>query len=89
MAARLEAVRRQLAETGLDAILVSQPENRRYLSGFTGTAGTLVISADEAVIATDSRYYLQVEEEAPEFQLEPVGYRFLKKLVPILERMHA
>lgn len=39
MAARLARVRALLAREHLDALLVSQPENRRYLSGFTGSAG--------------------------------------------------
>ncbi len=89
MVARLEAVRKHLDENGFDAVLVSQPENRLYLSGFTGTAGVLVVSADEAVLATDSRYYIQVEEEAPNFQLERVGYDLHAGLVPVLKRMGA
>ena len=53
---RLEKLRGILAEKGLDAILISQPENRRYLSGFTGSAGWLLISAERSVLATDFRY---------------------------------
>ena len=48
-----------------------------------------MISTDEAVLATDSRYYLQVEEEAPDFQLERVAYDLPGKLVPVLERLGA
>lgn len=64
---RLERLRRRLEEEGLDAFLVSTPENRRYLSGFTGTAGYLVLSRREAFLATDFRYIEQAQEEAKGF----------------------
>jgi len=66
---RLEKLRQSLAEENLDAILVTGAENRRYLSGFTGSAGHLLISPDRAVLATDFRYYEQVGREAGAFEL--------------------
>ncbi|MBM3150251.1 MAG: Xaa-Pro dipeptidase, partial [Chloroflexi bacterium] len=42
---RLQKLRQHLAVQGLDALLVSQSQNRRYLSGFTGSTGWLLISA--------------------------------------------
>lgn len=66
---RLINLRITLAESELDAILVGQPENRRYLSGFTGSAGWLLISADRAVLVTDFRYLEQVGRQAPDFEL--------------------
>jgi Xaa-Pro aminopeptidase len=80
---RLEKLRRSLAEKELDAILISQPENRRYLSGFTGSAGWLVITAQEAILATDFRYYEQAGREAPDFQLAKIKTRF-EDLLPEL-----
>src|SRR3990170_4600605 len=56
-------------QLGLDAVLISQAENRRYLSGFTGSAGHLLIAATGAVIATDFRYYEQSAQQAPDFRL--------------------
>ena len=41
---RLTKLREALTTEGLDAILITQPENRRYVSGFTGSAGVLLIS---------------------------------------------
>lgn len=38
-------------------------KTREYLSGFTGSAGTLVITKDTAALWTDGRYYIQAEEE--------------------------
>ena len=66
---RLEKIRRRMEELGLDAALISQPQNRRYLSGFTGSAGYLLITASEAIIATDFRYYEQSARQAPDFRL--------------------
>ncbi len=69
MAKRLERLRSQLAQSGLDAIFISQSENRRYLSGFTGSAGFLLISQDRAILATDFRYVEQAQAEAPDFEI--------------------
>jgi len=69
MANRLERLRNQLAQSGLGAIFISQSENRRYLSGFTGSAGFLLISQDRAILATDFRYLEQARAEAPAFEI--------------------
>ncbi len=66
---RLEKLRARLEEQGLDAILVSQAENRRYLSGFHGTAGWLLITRDKAILATDFRYVEQAAQQAPAFEV--------------------
>ena len=66
---RIEKLRHKLAEAKLDAILVSQRENRRYLSGFTGSAGFLLISEGRAILATDSRYVEQAQDQAPDFEV--------------------
>ncbi|MBP6470075.1 MAG: aminopeptidase P family protein [Chloroflexi bacterium] len=66
---RLTAVRQHLAAWDIPAILITQPTNRRWLSGFTGSAGSLLVSADHALLATDSRYWEQAQAEAPAFRL--------------------
>lgn len=72
---RLVRLRSLLPELGADGILISNAENRRYLSGFTGSAGALLITADRALIATDFRYYEQVAQQAPQFDLVRVESR--------------
>ena len=69
MTGRLERVAGQLAERNLDAILISAPENRRYLSGFTGSSGYLLITPSRAMLFTDSRYSEQAANQAPDFQV--------------------
>jgi Xaa-Pro aminopeptidase len=48
---RCAPLRQALQERELDGILISQPENRRYLSGFAGSAGYLLITAQDKVLA--------------------------------------
>ena len=59
---RLQKLRQKLLEKELDTILISQPENCRYLSGFTGL-GTLLISQDSAILATDFIHLEQAKRE--------------------------
>jgi Xaa-Pro aminopeptidase len=66
---RLQKLRNSLAQKELDVLVVSQPENRRYLSGFTGSAGWLVISNNSAYLAVDFRYVEQAKKEAPDFNV--------------------
>src|SRR5215203_2129853 len=65
--ARRGAFAAVLAERQLDAALVTTLLNVRYLAGFTGSAGALLVRADgSAEIATDGRYRRQVEAECPD-----------------------
>jgi len=86
---RLTKLRETLTTDGLDAILITQPENRRYLSGFTGSTGVLLISQDQAVLATDFRYYEQVEKQAPDFRLEKVTDKFETVLPELVHQVGA
>lgn len=72
MEARLQRLRELIADEGLDALLINQPENRRYLSGFTGSAGVLLVSQEQAFLVTDFRYYEQAKRQAPAFHLVEV-----------------
>ena len=58
-AARLDRLRAQLEEHDLDGLLVTTPSNRRWLAGFTGSAGVLLVTGDLARFATDSRSWEQ------------------------------
>ncbi|MCL2140286.1 MAG: aminopeptidase P family protein [Dehalococcoidia bacterium] len=66
---RLEKLRSTLAEKNIPALLVSQPENRAYLSGFLGSSGYLLITATTQILATDFRYIEQAKEQAPSYVL--------------------
>ena len=74
---RLTHLRGKLADQGLDGLLITRPENQYYLSGFMGGEyldATMLISAEHAWIATDSRYYEDVKQRAPEYHLLESGY---------------
>ena len=73
MRARLERVMGGLGALGLDALLVSSPQNRRYLSGFTGSAGHLFLTQDRVLLATDGRYSEQAVKEATDCEVLTVG----------------
>ncbi|NGF56274.1 aminopeptidase P family protein [Parapedobacter sp. SGR-10] len=82
---RLSAIRRLMEEQGIDAYIIpsSDPHISEYLperykciawvSGFTGSAGTLVITADFAGLWTDARYFVQANE-----QLRDTGFELVK-----------
>lgn len=82
---RLTALRRLMAEKGIDAYLVPTADFheseyvgeyfkcRKFLTGFTGSAGTAVVTADDAAVWTDGRYFVQASKE-----LEGSGFRLQK-----------
>ncbi|MBT7290869.1 MAG: hypothetical protein HN837_10335, partial [Chloroflexi bacterium] len=61
---RLNGLRQKMTEAGIDALLISQQKDRRYLSGFSSTAGYLIISQDDAILALDSRYVEWARQDA-------------------------
>ena len=63
---RRERLADVLTSVGLGSALITTLLNVRYLTGFTGSAGTLLVTASgSAWIATDSRYELQVAKGMP------------------------
>lgn len=56
MEERISRLRQFLHEHTADGIIILQPENLRYFSGFTGGEGALVVTLSDAVLWTDSRY---------------------------------
>jgi Xaa-Pro aminopeptidase len=66
---RLARLRAKFARHEIDAALITQAENRRYLSGFDGTSGYLLITEKKAVLATDFRYTEQAVTQAPDFEI--------------------
>jgi Xaa-Pro aminopeptidase len=72
MNARLERCRRLLSRLRVDGILVSDPVDVRYLSGYRGDDATLVIGHAAASLCTDSRFWEQVREEVADFELSKV-----------------
>ncbi|MEX2158559.1 MAG: Xaa-Pro peptidase family protein [Dehalococcoidia bacterium] len=87
---RLARLREKLAQHKLDAVFIASPEtaspvNRRYLSGFTGTSAYLIVTPDDAIIATDFRYYEQAQQQAKAFRLHKSVGPMSGWLPPMLE----
>ena len=82
---RLTAMRQFMEENNLDAFIIPSTdahlseyppkfwESRKWISGFSGSAGTAVVTKDNAGVWTDSRYFIQAAEE-----LECTGFDLFK-----------
>lgn len=66
---KIEKLRSKIAEKGLDGLFIMSPFNRRYISGFTGTAGAVLITAEESIFMTDFRYTEQSAKQAEGFTI--------------------
>ncbi|HAU32162.1 MAG TPA: Xaa-Pro dipeptidase [Desulfotomaculum sp.] len=69
MKRRVDLLRDRLCQKEIDGLLVMKPENRKYLSGFSGTAGSLVVTREQLFLLTDFRYIEQAEHECKQWQV--------------------
>ena len=86
---KITALRGFMSQNGIAAFIVPSTdphsgeyvpahwESRKWLSGFSGSAGTVVVTKDNAGLWTDSRYFIQAEE-----QLEGTGIQLFKDRLP-------
>ena len=81
---RLKRLREQMVERELDGMLITNSLNRRYLSGFSGTAGWLLATAERSMLAVDFRYYERAEREAPEWEQARVTGTYQDTLVEMV-----
>ncbi len=85
---RLFKLREKLKKLDVDGVLITNPQNRRYLSNFSGSSGALLISSDKAVIITDFRYWEQVDQEVSNFELHKQGPLFWPSVTELLEKFN-
>ncbi len=69
MTDKLAQVRENLDRWRVDGLLITSPANRRWISGFTGSAGKVLITRDKAILFTDSRYWEQAARQALQFEI--------------------
>ena len=86
---RLQNARTLMAEHGVDALIIPSADphmseylpvywqGRAWLSGFTGSAGTLCVTREAAALWTDGRYFIQAER-----QLEGSGITLMRMAQP-------
>ncbi len=88
-AGRQERLRRTLGEDKVDAYLISDPTNVRYLSGFTGEDSVLLISEDRAVLVSDGRFTTQLAQECPDLDvmIREVGKTLIEGIVEAVKSL--
>ncbi|MCO6478110.1 MAG: aminopeptidase P family protein [Phaeodactylibacter sp.] len=101
---RLAALRREMAESHLDAFIIPSQDPhqseyvadhwkaRAWISGFTGSAGVAVVTADHAGLWADSRYFIQAEQElkGSPFVLHPLKVPYAPEHIDwLLEKLSA
>ncbi|MCM1336085.1 MAG: aminopeptidase P family protein [Candidatus Amulumruptor caecigallinarius] len=86
---RIDTIRAAMKARGIDALIIPRTDSHlseyiadhwqvvRWLSGFTGSAATMVVTLDAALLWTDSRYFLQAAA-----QLEGSGITLMKEGLP-------
>lgn len=63
LSGRIPALRNGFDALGIDALVISELTNVRYLTGFTGSSAILVVRANDAVFVTDGRYTTQSQQQ--------------------------
>ncbi|HEX7056136.1 MAG TPA: Xaa-Pro peptidase family protein [Bacilli bacterium] len=66
---RLQKLRGEIKRLGLEAVLITNGYNRKYITGFTGTSGYVLVTESRAVLFTDFRYMSQAREQAIGFEV--------------------
>lgn len=105
---RLAALRREMKKHAIDVCYVGTADphfseyvaphfrSRAYLSGFTGSAGTLIVTADQALVWADGRYHIQAERETAQSDVTvmklgapdvPSPLEWLKREIPSGSRL--
>ena len=91
---RIIALRERLADISPDTLWIIQPENRRYLSGFRAadsqlneSSGSLLINERDALLVTDSRYTIEAQKEAVDFEVITLKKGLIEDLPDLLIRL--
>lgn len=82
---RLDSLRDELVHAEIDALLVSDVLNVRWLTGFTGSLAYAFVSGTEAWIGVDSRYTVQASGECPGWSVERLASSSAENLAELLK----
>ena len=83
MEARIARLRALLAEKVVDAVLVTKEENVHYFSGFRGDSTALLVTPEQLILVTDSRYTEQAAAEAPAYEIVEQRDGLYKKIAEV------
>ncbi|MCL5290657.1 MAG: M24 family metallopeptidase [Eubacteriales bacterium] len=84
MRERVAKLRRYLAGAGIKAFFVTSPENRFYISGFSGSAGSLLFVGDKSYLFVDFRYAIQAAQETEGYEIVEIPSQDYVKLEEII-----
>jgi Xaa-Pro aminopeptidase len=85
---KIRQVRLKLAEKGVQALWVSQPDNLYYLSGCESLEGYLLISDQKAILVTDFRYIEQACQQSPEYEIFRTAGKMAQWLPELFSGLH-
>ena len=85
MERRVLKLREEMVRLNLDAVLIEDSKNKRYISNFTGTAGSIIITKEKNILFTDFRYTQQAKNQTINFDIVEISRtnpitNFLKKM---------
>lgn len=86
---RIGKLRKKLEQASLDAILITNPINRRYISGFSGSSGYVVVTPSRAVLFTDFRYRTQAPQQAVHYEIVEHGAKPMDAVRELLNEIRA
>ncbi len=89
MQQRQQKLREQIKQEGIDAVLITNPTNVTYLTGFTGDSSFFMLTADQATIISDGRYTTQIANECPglDAHIRPPKQTIVDAAAEVLEKM--
>ncbi len=80
MKGRIKNVHKLMEENSIDGLLIDSSQNRRYLSGFTGSAGRILFTDKQDYFLTDFRYVEQANEQTEGYKIIEINKNFEVKL---------
>jgi Xaa-Pro aminopeptidase len=89
VARRRRRLSRVLREEGLDALLISNPVNVTYLTGFSGDSSYLILGRNRSLLVSDARFTTQIAEECPglEAHIRSVSQTVQQAATEVLDRL--
>jgi Xaa-Pro aminopeptidase len=84
---RLLRLREAMQDQKLEAVFITNAFNRKYLSGFTGSSGYLIITLDQAILLTDFRYMTQAPVQARYYEVIEHGPKAIESVKEILNKL--
>jgi Xaa-Pro aminopeptidase len=71
---RRNSLIKKFKEWEIDSLLISNPLNVMYLTGFTGDSSFLVLTTKHAILVSDHRFTIQIQEECPSIEVYLRGH---------------